>query len=101
MTLIEDRPPLSEPMPNEPRPGLLARLGQGAARRPRRVLAIWALVVLVAAPLAITLTSVLSGAGREAQGSDARKVRDELRADCPQLGDEAAIVDYTTTTIYA
>jgi len=98
MTLIEDRPSLSESMPNEPRDGLLARLGRTAARRPRRVLALWALVVLVAAPLAITLTSALSGAGWEAQGSDAQKVRDELRADFPQLGAEAVIVAYRQTT---
>jgi len=98
MTLIEDRPSLSESMPNEPGDGLLARLGRTAARRSRRVLALWALVVLVAAPLAITLTSALSGAGWEAQGSDAQKVRDELRADFPQLGAEAVIVAYRQPT---
>ncbi len=89
---------MSDPMSNTPRPGLLARVGRTAARRPRRVLAVWALVVLVAAPLAITLTSALSGAGWEAQGSDAQKVRDELRADFPQLGAEAAIVAYRQST---
>jgi len=98
MTLVEDRPPLSQPMPKTPREGILARLGRGAGRRPRRVLAIWALVVLVAGPLAITLTSALSGAGWEAQGSDALKVRDELRADFPELGAEAAIVAYRQPT---
>ena len=36
----------------------------------------------------------LSGAGWEAQGSDAQKVRDELRRDFPQLGSEAAVVAY-------
>ena len=52
------------------RDGLLA--GSAAlSARPRRVLLIWALVVLVAAPLAVTLTSALSGAGWEAQGSTA------------------------------
>jgi len=95
MTLVEDRPTLSEPIPKPTRHGLLARIGRGAASRPRRVLAIWALVVLVAGPLAITLTSALSGAGWEAQGSGAQLVRDELRADFPQLGAEAAIVAYT------
>lgn len=90
MTLVEDRPPLSE----SPRDGVLSRVGRFAARRPRRVLAVWALVVLIAGPLALTLTSALSGAGWEAQGSDAQQVRDELRADFPQLGAEAAIVAY-------
>ena len=55
---------------------------------------VWTLVALAAAPLAITLTSALSGAGWEAQGSTAQKVRDELRRDFPQLGAEAAIVAY-------
>ena len=76
------------------RDGLLARVGRAAAARPRRVLAAWALVVIAAAPLAITLTSALSGAGWEAQGSTAQKVRDELRRDFPQLGAEAAVVVY-------
>jgi RND superfamily putative drug exporter len=76
------------------RDGLLARIGRAAARRPRRVLSLWAVVVLVAAPLALTLTSALSGAGWEAQGSDAAQVRDELRRDFPQLGAEAAVVAY-------
>ncbi len=74
--------------------GLLARIGRAAATRPRRTLAVWALVVLAAAPLAVTLTGALSGAGWEAQGSDAQAVRDELRRDFPQLGAEAAIVAY-------
>ena len=74
--------------------GLLARTGRAAARRPRRTLIVWALVVLVAAPLAVTLAGALSGAGWEAQGSDAQKVRDELRRDFRQLGAEAAIVAY-------
>ncbi|MGK2948020.1 MAG: MMPL family transporter, partial [Acidimicrobiales bacterium] len=68
--------------------------GRAAGRRPRRVLTMWALVVLLAAPLAITLTSALSGAGWEAQGSVTQEVRDELRRDFPQLGAEAAIVAF-------
>ena len=74
--------------------GLLARVGRTSGRHPRRVLLLWALVILVAAPLAVTLTSTLSGAGWEAQGSTAQEVRDELRRDFPQLGAEAAIVAY-------
>jgi RND superfamily putative drug exporter len=77
--------------------GLLARVGRAAGRRPRRVLAIWALVILVAGPLALTLTGALSGAGWEAQGSTAAAVRDELRRDFPQLGAENAVVAYRQT----
>ena len=54
----------------------------------------WALVVLAAAPMAATLTSALSGAGWEAQGSISQEVRDELRRDFASLGAEAAIVVY-------
>jgi putative drug exporter of the RND superfamily len=78
--------------------GLLARVGRAAARRPRRVLGVWVLIVLVAGPLALTLTSALSGAGWEAQGSDAQQVRDEIRRDFPELGAEAAIVAYQQAT---
>ena len=92
MTILENPP--AESAPADRTDGLLARIGRLSARRPRRVLAVWALVVLVAAPLAVTLTSALSGAGWEAQGSTAQEVRDELRRDFPQLGAEAAIVVY-------
>jgi RND superfamily putative drug exporter len=77
---------------------LLARIGRAAGRRPRRVMLIWLVVVLVAAPLALTLTSALSGAGWEAQGSTAEEVRDELRSDFPELGAEAAVVAYRQDT---
>jgi RND superfamily putative drug exporter len=76
------------------RPGLLARIGRAAGRPPRRVLAAWAVIVVLAAPLATTLTGALSGAGWEAQGSTAQQVRDELRRDFPSLGAEAAVVAY-------
>ena len=89
--------PPATPAPPGTKDGLLARIGRGAARRPRRVLAVWAIVVVLAAPLAITLTSALSGAGWEAQGSTAQEVRDELRRDFPQLGAEAAVVAYRQT----
>ncbi len=93
MTLIED--PRTQSSSDHPQgDGILARLGRAAGRRPRRVLTMWVLIVLVAAPLAITVTSALSGAGWEAQGSSAQQVRDEIRRDFPQLGAEAAIVAY-------
>ncbi len=53
---------------------------------------VWLAIVAVAAPLAVTLTGALSGAGWEAQGSTAQVVRDELRRDFPELGAEAAVV---------
>jgi RND superfamily putative drug exporter len=92
VTLLEDPPTPSSDHPQ--RDGILARVGRAAGHRPRRVLALWVLIVLVAGPLALTLTSALSGAGWEAQGSSAQEVRDEIRRDFPQLGAEAAIVAY-------
>ena len=86
---------LTPPQPTVPRHlGLLGRIGRSSARHPRRVIVSWAIVVLAAAPLAITMGSALSGAGWDAQGSTAAEVRAELRKDFPQLGAEAAIVAY-------
>ena len=76
------------------RPGLLSRIGRASTRHPRRVIGAWAILVLASAPLALTLSSALSGAGWDAQGSTAARVRSELRAHFPQLGAEAAIVAY-------
>lgn len=76
------------------RPPLFGRLARFSVRRRRWVIAVWLVVVLAAAPLALTLTNGLSGAGWEAQGSVANQVRDELRADFPELGAESAIVVY-------
>lgn len=75
-----------------------ARLARFSARRRRWVIAAWLVLTVLAAPLALTLTSSLSGAGWEAQGSTAVEVRDELRADFPQLGAEAAVVVYQQDT---
>ena len=95
MTVLDDPPSTPPTAPAEHEgDGLLARVGRAAGRRPRRVLALWALVVVVAAPLAASLNGALSGAGWEAQGSTAQEVRDELRRDFPQLGAEAAVVAY-------
>ena len=52
-----------------------SRLAAFSARRRRLVIGFWLLVTLAAAPLAITLTGALSGAGWEAQGSTAQQVR--------------------------
>ena len=98
MVVIEDPPAPPVVLDPAPRDGLLARIGRASARRPRRVLALWAIAILAAAPLALGLGSSLSGAGWEAQGSTAEAVRDELRRDFPQLGVEAAIVAYRQPT---
>ena len=76
------------------RVALLARLARFSGRRRRLVMLVWVAVIVLAAPLAVSLTSALSGAGWEVQGSTAQKVRDELRRDFPQAGAEAAIVVY-------
>jgi RND superfamily putative drug exporter len=62
------------------------------------VIATWILVVVAAAPFALTLNGALSGAGWEAQGSTAQQVRDELRRDFPALGAENPVVVYRQAT---
>ncbi len=96
MTAVKPKPERETSSSDAPSPGegLLARLGRSAGRRPRRVMLLWLLVVALAAPLAVTVTSALSGAGWEAQGSTAQEVRDEIRADFPGLGAESAVVAY-------
>jgi len=59
---------------------------------------VWLVATLLSAPLALTLTSSLSGAGWEAQGSTSVTVRNELRRDFPPLGAEAAVVVYQQGT---
>jgi RND superfamily putative drug exporter len=83
--------------PPEPR-RLFARLAAFSARRRRAVIVMWLVVAFAAAPLALTLSGALSGAGWEAQGSTAQQVRDELRKDFPGLGAESPIVVYHQTT---
>ena len=74
-----------------------ARLARFSGRRRRAVIIGWLVVIALAAPLALTLSSTLSGAGWEAQGSTTQKVRDELRRDFPEAGAEAAVVTYQQT----
>ena len=73
------------------------RLAGFSARRRRWVIAVWVIVTAVAAPLAVTLTGALSGAGWDAQGSTAEQVRRELRRDFAELGAEDAMVVYRQT----
>lgn len=70
----------------------LGRLGLWATIHRRAVVIGWLLLVAVAAPLAITLTGVLSGAGWDASGSESEAVRQELRSSFPDFPAEAAIV---------
>ncbi len=79
--------------PPDPR-ALFSRLAASMARHRRVVIATWLIVAFAAAPLALTLTGALSGAGWEAQGSTAQQVRDELRKDFPALGAENPVVVY-------
>jgi RND superfamily putative drug exporter len=71
-----------------------SRLARFSARRRRAVILVWLVATVMAAPLALTLTPALSGAGWDAQGSIALQVRNELRADFPELGAESAMVIY-------
>ena len=95
MTVTDLRSAASQqPPPSEHDEPWLARLARFSGRRRRTVMLGWLAVILLAAPLALTLSSALSGAGWEAQGSTAQKVRDELRRDFPAAGAEAAVVAY-------
>ena len=87
--------PASEPP--DPR-RLFARLAASMARHRRAVILTWIVVAFAAAPLALTLSGALSGAGWEAQGSMAQLVRDELRRDFPGLGAESPVVVYHQVT---
>ncbi|MFA5883317.1 MAG: MMPL family transporter [Acidimicrobiia bacterium] len=93
------RPPLGhEPSPPPDERALFSRLAATMARHRRAVILVWILVTVAAAPLALTLTGALSGAGWDAKGSTAEKVRAELRADFPALGAENPIVVYRQRT---
>ena len=87
-----------EPSHDPDERALFSRLAASMARHRRAVILIWLVVVLAAAPLAITLTKALSGAGWDAKGSIAEQVRMELRADFPALGAENPIVVYRQDT---
>jgi RND superfamily putative drug exporter len=68
------------------------------ARHRRAVIAIWLVVTIAAAPLALSLTGALSGAGWDAKGTPAEKVRAELRTDFPELGAEFPVVVFHQDT---
>ena len=96
MTVTSDPPETFEhPASEAPDPRRwFARLAAFSARHRRAVIVTWLVVAFAAAPLALTLSGALSGAGWEAQGSTAQQVRDELRKDFPGLGAESPVVVY-------
>ena len=81
-----------EPSHDPDERALFSRLAASMARHRRIVIAFWLVLTIAAAPLALTLTGALSGAGWDAKGSPAEKVRTELRTDFPQLGAEFPVV---------
>jgi len=90
-----------EPSPPPDEKALFSRLAASMARHRRAVILLWLAVTLVAAPLALTLTGALSGAGWDAKGSIAEDVRKELRADFPALGAENPVVVVHQDTPFA
>jgi RND superfamily putative drug exporter len=98
-TSIEAALPAEHEPSHEPdERALFSRLAASMARHRRSVILVWTVLALAAAPLAITLTKALSGAGWDAKGSTAEQVRRELRADFPALGAENPVVVYRQDT---
>jgi RND superfamily putative drug exporter len=62
----------------EPPPGVLGRIGLGAARRFRATVLLWLVLVAGLGALAPQVTSVLAGAGWQASGSQSVQVRDVI-----------------------
>jgi RND superfamily putative drug exporter len=83
-------------MPDEK--ALFSRLAASMARHRKAVILVWLIVTVAAAPLAVSLTSALSGAGWDAKGSTAEEVRQELRADFPSLGAESPVLVWRQET---
>jgi RND superfamily putative drug exporter len=79
-------------MKTPPAHGPLASIARFSVAKKKTVMLLWAILTVAAAPLAISLTSALSGAGWDAQGSEAQMVRNELRTQFPQVGAEAAMI---------
>jgi len=83
-----------EPSHDPDERALFSRLAATMARHRKAVILVWLAVALAAAPLALSLSGALSGAGWDANGSTAEKVRAELRTQFPALGAENPIVVY-------
>jgi len=87
-----------EPSQEPDERALFSRLAASMARHRRWVITVWLVVTIAAAPLALSLTGALSGAGWDAKGTNAEKVRAELRTDFPALGAENPVVVFRQTT---
>ncbi len=70
----------------------LGKVGRFVSAHRKAVVAVWLILTVLAAPLAVTLTGVLSGAGWDVTGSESDAVRNELRAQFPTFPAEAAMV---------
>ncbi len=93
-TVFADHEPSHDPDER----ALFSRLAASMARHRKAVILVWVVVTLAAAPLALSLTGALSGAGWDAKGSTAEEVRAELRSDFPALGAENPVVVYHQDT---
>jgi RND superfamily putative drug exporter len=98
VSTTESIPVSHEPSHDPDERALFSRLAASMAKHRRIVIAIWLVVTIAAAPLALSLTGALSGAGWDAKGTPAEKVRAELRTDFPQLGAEFPVVVYHQNT---
>ncbi len=87
-----------EPAHDPDERALFSRLAASMARHRKAVILVWLAIALAAAPLALSLSGALSGAGWDANGSTAEKVRAELRTQFPALGAENPIVVYHQDT---
>lgn len=96
-TLAEEYPGHA-PSPAADKKALFSRLAASMARHRKLVIFVWLAITIAAAPLAISLTGALSGAGWDAKGSTAETVRHELRADFPALGAENPVVVFHQDT---
>ena len=91
-------PPSHSPSLPPDEKAFFSRLAASMARHRRAVIAVWLIVTIAAAPLAISLTKALSGAGWDAKGSVAESVRKELRSDFPEMGAENPVVVFRQDT---
>ena len=86
------------PSPAPTKKALFSRLAASMARHRKVVIVVWLAITIASAPLAISLTSALSGAGWDAKGTAAEAVRKELRVDFPALGSENPVVVFQQKT---
>ncbi|MCC6703864.1 MAG: MMPL family transporter [Thermomicrobiales bacterium] len=76
----------------------LGHVARWVTEHSKLVIIAWVVLILAAAPLALTVNGVLSGAGWDAAGSESARVRDEIGATFPDFFIENAIVVYQQET---